>query len=68
MKNILKPMVNFFKKEPTEVGVKYMLVFMSNVPEVHFIEKDTLTEIYNIIVDTKLPDGTYKVIKGKFIK
>lgn len=68
MKNILERIMALFKRDKTEVGTKYILVFMSLVPEVHFIEKDSLTEIYSLIIDTKLPDGTYKIIKGKFIK
>lgn len=60
---------NLFKKK--EVAAtdesKYYLVFMDMTPAVQFIERDTLADIYEIIVASQLKVGTYKIIKGVFL-
>jgi hypothetical protein len=46
----------------------YILIVMDKTPNVHFMEKSTITEIYQLIVELKLTEGTYKIIKGNIVK
>lgn len=64
MKNLMDKIKDFFNPSNNS---KYYLIFMDTKPEVYFVEFNTLTEVYNSIVENKLPAGAYKIIKGSFI-
>lgn len=56
---------NLFKSDEKQTEqIKYYLIFMDTTPSVHFIEKNKLNDIYEIIIASKLQVGTYKIIKG----
>lgn len=47
---------------------KYILILIDQTPLAHFIQKDTINEVYELIVSLNLPEGSYKIIKGNIIK
>jgi hypothetical protein len=55
-----------FKKKQKEEEV-YYLIFMDNKPQVHFIDKPTMNDIYQLVTEAKMEQGTYRVIKGKVL-
>lgn len=64
MKKIVEAFKNLFTKKEQEV---YYLIFMDNKPQVHFIEKYSLNDMYTLINEAKFQQGTYRIIKGKVI-
>jgi hypothetical protein len=48
--------------------MKYILIVTDNTPKTFFLEKDSINEIYALIVEMKLPEGSYKIIKGDIVK
>lgn len=48
--------------------MKYILIVTDATPKTFFLEKDTINEIYSLIVEMRLPEGSYKIIKGDIIK
>lgn len=48
--------------------MKYYLIVADSQNKVHFFERNTIIDIYELIVTHKLPESAYKIIKGVFIK
>jgi hypothetical protein len=66
MKKLLEDFKNLFKKKQKLEEV-YYLIFMDNKPQVHFIEKYSMNDIYTLVTEAKMEQGTYRVIKGNVV-
>lgn len=66
MKKLVEGFKSLFKSKPKTTAV-YYLIFMDTKPEVHFIEKPTMNDIYQLVTEAKMIEGTYRVIKGNVV-
>lgn len=46
---------------------KYYLIFKDNKNNAVIIERATITEVYDLVTEHSMPQGTYRIIKGEKI-
>ena len=44
--------------------MSYFLIFKNKDGHVIILEKSTLNDLYALITEHKMPEGTYRIIKG----
>lgn len=52
------------QNEPVLLENKYFLIFMDGKNQLLRADRSSLNEIYKVIVDLQMPEGSYYIMKG----